>query len=321
MTTPLIPAIFGLETTKLTEQEVNLFTAYPPVGYILFARNCETPIQLIALTDALKSLHNDYTPLILIDQEGGRVARLKEPHWVTPPPPQTYCDMARESPESACDAAYENSAAIARTLVAHGINVNCAPMCDIRFPTSHNIIGDRAYGTDAAQVTTLALAVAQGLLDNGVLPVIKHIPGHGRATVDSHESLPVVHARMEELQEDFAPFRSLSHLPLAMTAHILYTTIDPDLPATLSPKVIHVIREEIGFTNLLMSDDLCMKALKGTQAELARQTLDAGCDLVLHCNGAYAEIEEITDALRTYAAFDRERIPAISKNGSLNDKD
>jgi beta-N-acetylhexosaminidase len=309
--TDLIPAIFGLEGITLTVREAELFTAFPPAGYILFARNCETPTQLNALTASLKALHTSYTPLILIDQEGGRVARLKEPHWVTPPIPCTYADMAEDSLEAACHGAYVGALTIAKSLISHGINVNCAPMCDIRFPTSHNIIGDRAYGTEPVQVAALARSVAQGLMDGGVLPVIKHIPGHGRATVDSHEALPVVTARFAELQEDFSPFKALADLPLAMTAHILYTAIDPDLPATLSSRVIRVIREEIGFTNLLMSDDLCMKALKGTPATLARQTLNAGCDLVLHCNGAFDAMEEITHALKAYGAFSSQDLPAM----------
>ena len=307
----LIPAIFGLEGTTLTLAERELFRAFPPAGYILFARNCETPAQLIALTGSLRTLATDYEPLILIDQEGGRVARLKEPHWVTPPAPQIYADMAETSLEAACHAAYEGSLVIAQNLRAHSITVNCAPMCDIRFPTSHNIIGDRAYGTEPLQVAALARSVATGLMDGGVLPVIKHIPGHGRAEVDSHDSLPIVTAGLAELQEDFAPFKALADLPFAMTAHILYTAIDTQLPATLSPKVIRIIREEIGFTNLLMSDDLCMKALHGTPAALARQTLNAGCDLVLHCNGEFEAMESIARALQAYECFSSHDLPPI----------
>jgi beta-N-acetylhexosaminidase len=224
-----------------------------------------------------------------------------------------YADMvAAQGLEAACDAAYSGAQEIARTLLAHGITVNCAPMCDVRFEGSHAIIGDRAYGAESAQVIALARAVANGLLDGGVLPVIKHIPGHGRALVDSHETLPIVAATRAELEEDFAPFAALAYLPLAMTAHILYTAIDPDLPATLSPKVLRVIREEIGFTNLIMSDDLCMKALRGAPSALARQTLNAGCDLVLHCNGDFDAMQEICDALDGHYSVDSARLPIAS---------
>lgn len=307
----LLPAIFGVETTALTVREFALFRKSRPVGYIIFTRNCETPEQLTDLVNSLLALHDDYTPLILIDQEGGRVARLKEPHWVTPPAPQCYADMADASIEDACNAAREGSAEIARALKAHGINVNCTPMCDVRFPNSHNIIGDRAYGCEPEQVTTLARAVANGLLDEGVLPIIKHIPGHGRATLDSHEALPVVDASLDELQTDFAPFRQLADLPMAMTAHIIYTALDAENPATLSPKVIDVIRNKIDFKNVLMSDDVCMKALSGSMAEIARNTLDAGCDLVLHCNGEYDEMAEIVEAIESYPAFALSRLNGI----------
>ncbi len=308
--TGLLPAIFGVETTALTVREFALFRKSRPVGYIIFARNCESPNQLTALVESLHALHEDYTPLILIDQEGGRVARLKEPHWVTPPAPDTYACMAEESLDDACVAAQEGSAEIARSLKAHGINVNCTPMCDIRFPHSHNIIGDRAYGCEPEQVIALARAVANGLLEEGVLPVIKHIPGHGRALCDSHEDLPVVDASRAELETDFAPFKALADLPLAMTAHIIYTALDTKRPATLSPTIITLIREEIGFKGVLMSDDICMKALTGSMAEIAKGTLDAGCDLVLHCNGEYAEMVEIVDAIAGYPAFGMEQLKA-----------
>ncbi len=306
----LLPAIFGLESTELTQAERALFSHYQPMGYILFARNCETPAQLTMLVAALKELHN-YTPLILIDQEGGRVSRLRSPYWNTPPAPQTFADMAAIDMDAACKAAYNNSAEIARSLTHHGINVNCAPMCDLRFTHSHNIIGDRAYGTEAPQVATLARSVAQGLIDHGVLPIIKHLPGHGRATVDSHESLPIVEASIDELHEDAVPFSALRDLPLGMTAHILYTALDSTLPATLSPTVIRYIREEIGFENLLMSDDLCMQALQGSPAELAKQTLEAGCDIVLHCNGKYNEMETICDAIANYHHITTDTLQAL----------
>jgi beta-N-acetylhexosaminidase len=295
----LLPVIFGVESTALSAEEIALFTDTRPLGYIFFSRNIDSPAQLTELVAHLRGLHADYSPLMLIDQEGGRVARLRAPHWQTPPCADHYAQIvASEGLEAAQHAAYEGSAAIAHTLTRLGINVNCAPMCDVRFADSHDIIGDRAYGTDPAQVIALAQAVAQGLLDNGVLPVIKHIPGHGRALVDSHESLPIVEASYEQLQVDFAPFKALAHLPLAMTAHIIYTALDADVPATLSPTVIRLIREEIGFKGLLMSDDLCMKALHAPMGVLAVDSLRAGCDAVLHCNGEFAQMQEIAQAVQ-----------------------
>jgi beta-N-acetylhexosaminidase len=296
----LAPVIFGLEGDTLTQGERELFTRIRPVGYILFVRNCVNPAQLDALTTALKQLHTDYAPLILIDQEGGRVARLKEPHWVTPPAPQTYADIASASLKDAQQLAREGSKFIGESLKRHGINVNCTPMCDIRFAHSHAIIGDRAYGTDAAQVIALAREVAEGLRDAGILPVIKHIPGHGRATLDSHVALPIVDASHNALQDDFAPFAALKNMPLAMTAHIIYTALDDSLPATWSRTVIELIRYEIGYKHLIMSDDICMKALQGSYAERTIKTLDAGCDIVLHCDGNFADMLEVASALEAY---------------------
>ena len=297
----IIPAIFGVESTHLTPSEISLFEQAQPLGFIIFSRNIETPAQVKDLVAEMKGLCRGYTPLVLIDQEGGRVARLRSPHWQTPPAPKYYADMvATDGLEAATKAAYDGSAQIAQTLVALGINVNCTPMCDVLFSDSHDIIGDRAYGGEPAQIIALGRAVAQGLLDNGVLPVLKHIPGHGRANVDSHEDLPIVTASINELQVDFAPFKALADLPLAMTAHILYQAIDANKPATLSKKVIDLIRNEIGFSGLIMTDDLCMKALNAPVSQLALDSLQAGCDIVLHCNGAFDEVASICNALQTY---------------------
>jgi beta-N-acetylhexosaminidase len=297
----VIPAIFGVETTHLTPSETALFERVQPLGFIIFSRNIETPAQVTDLVAEMKGLCRGYTPLVLIDQEGGRVARLRSPHWQTPPAPKYYADMvATYGLEAATKAAYDGSAQIAQTLVDLGINVNCTPMCDVLFSDSHDIIGDRAYGGEPAQIIALGRAVAQGLLDNGVLPVLKHIPGHGRANVDSHEDLPIVTASINELQVDFAPFKALADLPLAMTAHILYQAIDANKPATLSKKVIDLIRNEIGFGGLIMTDDLCMKALNAPVSQLALDSLQAGCDIVLHCNGAFDEIASICNDLKTY---------------------
>lgn len=296
----IAPVIFGISTLKLTSDEIRLFTEVQPIGFIIFSRNIEDKIQLRQLTDSMKKICKGYNPLILVDQEGGRVARLREPNWQNFPAAKYYADMADEDIELAVTQAYEGSAKIADDLKQVGINVNCAPMCDILYSTSHNIIGDRAYGKNAQQVATLARAVANGLLDNNILPIIKHIPGHGRALVDSHENLPIIDASIDELQNDFEPFKLLSDLPLAMTAHIIYQNIDADNPATLSPKVINVIRTEIGFNGIILTDDLCMKALKDILPieQLAIQSLEAGCDIVLHCNGDFSEIEKISNILQ-----------------------
>ncbi|TAE80887.1 MAG: glycoside hydrolase family 3 protein [Alphaproteobacteria bacterium] len=297
----LNPAILGIEGAKLSECERDLFGTYRPLGYILFARNCIDPQQLTSLIASLKDLHADYDPLILVDQEGGRVARLREPHWVCPPAPKTFADIAaREGIIVAQQAAYDQSVISAQLLTSLGFNVNCVPMADVHFPFSHAIIGDRAYGSTPEQIIALARSAAQGLLDHGILPVLKHIPGHGRALADSHESLPIVNASRLELEIDFAPFRALRDLPLGMTAHITYTALDAEAPATLSSHVIRIIREDIGFTNPLMTDDLCMKALGGSMSERAQRSLDAGCDIILHCNGVYEEMLEICTVAHSY---------------------
>ena len=307
------PVIYGLKGLKLNEEERAFFTAERPAGYILFARNCEDPIQLRSLTQSLKALHPDYLPLILIDQEGGRVARLKPPHWRKVPPAALFAGVAAQNMDTARRMVYLNARLIADDLVASGINTDCAPLADIPTDTCHDIIGDRAYGRTPEQVVALGRAMADGLLDGGVLPVLKHIPGHGRAEVDSHESLPVVHASLDELMaQDFIPFRDLADLPLGMTAHIRYTAIDEALPATLSPKTIALVRETIGFRGLLMTDDLSMKALQGDFGQLARDSLAAGCDLVLHCNGDMQEMAAIGAALGEGSPAFEERLDAIT---------
>lgn len=289
--------IFGLAGTILTDEERVFFTQHNPLGFILFARNCESPDQVRALTRDLRQLAGRSRLLILIDQEGGRVARLKPPHWRKAPPAAIFASLFAHSPEQARQATYLNARLIAQELFSLGITVNCAPMADIPVPGSHDIVGDRAFGTSPEQVVSLAREMARGLMDGGVLPVLKHIPGHGRAKVDSHESLPMVDASLSELRRtDFIPFRELKDIPLGMTAHILYTAIDEKAVATLSPVAIRLIREELGYEGLLMSDDLSMKALAGSFAELTQKTLSAGCDIILHCNGKMQEMQEIAEA-------------------------
>lgn len=292
------PIIFGCAGPRLIDTERELFRLHRPVGLIVFARNCESPSQLKALTAEFRDLVGHPDALVLIDQEGGRVARLRPPHWRATLPAGNFARLAETSPEKAETAVYWNARLMAEELVAAGINVDCAPLADIPVAGAHDIIGDRAYGTEPSQVIRLTRKVAEGLSDGGVWPVLKHIPGHGRARDDSHETLPIVDAPLDVLRStDFVPFKALADLPFGMTAHILYTALDQTRPATLSPEVISLIREEIGFKGLLMSDDLSMKALKGDMGELAQQVLAAGCDLVLHCTGKLEEMTRIADAV------------------------
>lgn len=304
------PVIFGLAGTTLSDQEKEFFSLHQPAGFILFKRNCIDKTQVKALTDALKSISAHERTLILIDQEGGRVARLLPPHWRKPPPASVFADLFGQDAEKSRALTYLNARLIAAELREVGITGNCAPLADIPAPGSHDIIGDRAFGKTPEQVAELAAIQANGLMEGGIMPVLKHIPGHGRAMADSHEQLPTVTTPLSVLREsDFVPFTRLSGLPYGMTAHIRYTAIDAEEPATLSPKVIRIIREEIGFNGLLMTDDLSMKALSGDLGSLAKRSLAAGCDLILHCNGEYQEMQAIAAALpqaspQTSAAMD-----------------
>lgn len=284
--------ICGVAGLALTEEERVFLQSEQPYGVILFARNIADPAQVSALVAEIKSCLTHPFASVLIDQEGGRVARMRPPHWrAYPPALELACkaDPAR--------AIYLNARLIAEELRSVGITTDCAPLADVLAPECHAIIGDRAFGSDGETVARLARAQADGLRDGGIIPILKHIPGHGRATQDSHEDLPVVSASLEELQaSDFVPFRALKDIPLGMTAHIIYTALDAERCATLSPIVIDYIRRDIGFDGLLMSDDLSMKALTGPYSERAAQTLAAGCDLVLHCNGDMAQMVEVASA-------------------------
>lgn len=291
------PVIFGVKGLELSAQERAFFEQVRPFGFILFSRNIENKDQVKTLCAAMRAVTGRADTPILIDQEGGRVARLRPPHWRKCPPAKTFSDLCVANAETAARATYLNARLIAEELMEIGINVDCAPMLDILFPEAHEIVGDRAFGTTTEQIIALGKAMAEGLRDGGVMPIIKHIPGHGRAMVDSHESLPVVHAPHAELSTtDFVPFKALKEIPWAMTAHITYTAID-DQPATLSAKTIAVIREEIGFNGLLLTDDLSMKALTGNFEQRTRASLAAGCDIILHCNGDMAEMEPIAKGL------------------------
>ena len=291
------PVIYGISGTVLTDEEKRFFSKNSCIGFILFARNIADKTQLKNLTKSLRNLM-DGEILILIDQEGGRVARMKEPHWKCYPAGEFFSDLYKKDQEAAKIALFQNFAEIASDLAEVGINVDCAPVLDVLTAKTHQVIGNRAYGTDAEQVSVLGRKVCEGLLSKEVYPVIKHIPGHGRGTSDSHLELPIVDASLEELRNcDFIPFKNLRDQKFAMTAHILYSAIDKNNCATTSKTAIKLIREEIGFENILMSDDVSMKALKGSFSEKTKSILDAGCDLVLHCNGNMSEMIEINSAL------------------------
>jgi len=299
---PASAAIYGCQGSVLAREEREFFRDARPFGFILFARNCETPEQVRALCQALRDSVGNDAP-ILIDQEGGRVARLKPPHWRARPAARRFGELFERNAEMGRDAAYLCARLIAHELKEAGVNVNCAPVLDVPVPGAHDIIGDRAYSMDPATVIELGRATMEGYLDGGVLPVVKHIPGHGRALADSHLALPRVAATADELSaHDFVTFRSLNHAPVAMTAHVVYEAIDPNRPATTSPRMVQqVIRGEIGFDGLLMSDDLSMAALEGPLGARAKQAFFAGCDIALHCNGKLGEMTEIAGETKMLA--------------------
>ena len=299
--------IFGCAGARLNAEERAFFRDTDPLGFILFQRNCENPQQLGALVaDLRESIGRSDAP-VLIDQEGGRVARLKPPHWPAYPAAATLAALGGARTK---EAVRLGARLIADDLATLGITVDCLPVLDIPAKGADRVIGDRAYGDSPGVVSTLGHAACTGLLAGGVLPVIKHIPGHGRATVDSHDRLPRVDASRDSLEAtDFAPFRALADMPLAMTAHIVYTAIDPRQPATLSRRVIdEAIRASIGFDGVLMTDDLSMKALGGSYADRARQALAAGCDVILHCNGHISEMIDVAKGIAPLTAAARRRI-------------
>ncbi|MBC7479139.1 MAG: beta-N-acetylhexosaminidase [Pseudorhodobacter sp.] len=286
-------AILGCAGPVLLPEERAFFAEHQPFGFILFARNVENPAQLRRLTADLRDAVGRDAP-ILVDQEGGRVQRLRAPHWTEWSPP---LDFVQAAGPNAVRAMELRARLIARELLAVGIDANCAPVCDIITDSTHPFLRNRCYGADPAQVSVLAAAVARGHLAEGVLPVAKHMPGHGRTTVDAHHDLPTVTAPREQLtQQDFAPFRAVNTIPMAMTGHLIFTAYDPDHPATQSPTMIRVIREEIGFHGLLMTDDLNMQALSGTLAQRTALSIRAGCDLALHCKGDLAEMLQVATA-------------------------
>ncbi len=286
--------ITGLSGPTLTTAERHFVQEADPWGLILFKRNVTTPDALRRLIGDFRTLVGRQAP-VLIDQEGGRVQRLGPPHWQSYPPGAAYGAAFDRDQAGGVAAARLGGRLIANDLAELGIDVDCAPVADVPAVGADPVIGDRAYGSDPAKVAALAGGFAAGLLEGGVLPVLKHLPGHGRATADSHQSLPVVSAERAVLDAtDFAAFRPLRGLPLGMTAHVVFTAIDPVAPATTSANIVkHVIRDSIGFTGLLMSDDISMGALSGSLSERSRAAIAAGCDLVLHCNGVLSEMREV----------------------------
>ena len=287
--------IAGCSGPALTEDEAAFFRASKPWGFILFKRNIEAPGQVRALTQALReTVARDDAP-ILIDQEGGRVQRMGPPHWPAYPPGRAYGRIAGNDSLFQREIARLGARLMAHDLREVGINVDCVPVLDVPVEGAHDVIGDRAYGRDPETVAILGRAAAEGLIAGGVLPVIKHVPGHGRAGADSHHDLPIVHAPREELErQDFVPFRHLADMPLAMTAHVVYAALDRDRPATTSPAVMRdVIRGHLRYDGLVISDDLSMDALAGNLAERAAAAFAAGCDMALHCNGRLDEMEAV----------------------------
>lgn len=316
--------ISGCAGPSLTAQERAFFRAERPCGLILFARNCETPEQVGALVQSWREAVGEQDLLVLIDQEGGRVQRLGPPHWRKYPSARRLAGLWRRDPAAGMETLRRVTRLMCADLHALGINMDCLPVLDVPAAGAHDVIGDRAYGDDPRTVSVLGRAVAEACLASGVLPVIKHIPGHGRARADSHVSLPVIDAGMEELEaRDFAPFRALSDMPAAMSAHVLLTAIDPVQPASVSAVIIgDVIRGRIGFDGLLMSDDVSMGALGGSLGERTEAVFAAGSDVVLHCNGRMDEMEAVAGASPVLAgrALDRYRaaLARIGRPGPLD---
>jgi len=290
--------ILGCEGLELSAREAGFFREADPFGFILFARNCGDPAQLSKLVTDLRDAVGREA-LVLIDEEGGRVQRMKAPRWRDAPAPGTFGDIHEQDPRAALELARINARLIAEDLHEVGINVNCAPSLDLREDGSHAVIGNRAFSGDPETVVALGRVWMEGLRAGGVLPVIKHLPGHGRTRVDSHLSLPVVDAGRAELEtRDFAPFKACHETEVAMTGHLLFRAVDAERPATLSERVItEIIRGHIGFEGLLLTDDLSMEALEGTIGTRAASAVAAGCDIALHCNGKLEEMADVADAV------------------------
>jgi beta-N-acetylhexosaminidase len=291
-------AILGCAGLALDAEERAFFRDSDPLGFILFSRNIESPDQVRRLIDDLRGCVRRSDAFVLIDQEGGRVARLPAPPWQTSPAAGKIGALYCLDPAAGLEAARLNAGLIAGALGALGIDVDCAPVLDLHLPDAHAIIGNRSFGAHGDDVAALGRAACEGFLNGGVLPVIKHIPGHGRATQDSHKALPIVDTPREILERtDFVPFRALRDMPVAMTAHVVYTAIDRHAAATVSRIVLgDIVRGAIGFDGLLIGDDLSMAALQGGIGARAAAAIVAGCDVVLHCNGVLDEMAAVIDA-------------------------
>jgi len=292
------PVISDVEGLEISAAERALFSEFPPYGFILFKRNCENSEQIRALTSEMREIIGFDNAPILIDQEGGRVARLGQPNWPVYPSAEVYSKLYETNPDLASSAVQVQAQLMADELLKVGISVNCYPVADLLYSGADKVIGDRAYGDCPNKVSVLAHSAAQGTINGGIIPMMKHLPGHGRADVDSHKELPVVRASLDDLNKaDFIPFSYLSYLPCAMTAHVIYTAIDPINCATVSKTVISdIIRDKIGFKGVLFSDDLSMKALSGRPEKNALDALSAGCDLAVHCNGDILERRAVLEA-------------------------
>ncbi len=306
---PMTPAIFGTSGLSLTAEERAFFREADPAGYILFGRNCDTPQQLRALTDELREIHGRERLFICIDQEGGRVARLRPPHWADFPAGEVFDQLYDIAPATAIEAARVNAEALGIELSEAGITVDCHPPLDVRQPGAHDVIGDRALGSEPMKVAAMGRAILDGLARAGVAGCIKHMPGHGRTTTDTHEEMPTVTASDAELEVDLAPFRTLSDAPIGMTGHLLFSAWDKENPATLSPYVIEqIIRKRIGFDGLLLTDDIDMEALAGTVPERAERAIAAGCDLVLNCWAKMDDMIAIVERLPVMSEQTAERL-------------
>ncbi len=302
-------AIYGLSGPVITEDERAFFKDSDPAGYILFKRNCLNPAQVQALTDTLVGISSRPDLPVLIDQEGGRVARMKPPEWPAFPCGWDFARLYERAPSSAIAAAKANSRALALMLRSSGVNVDCLPLLDVRRPEADEIVGDRSLGSEPMQVAALGRAVLDGLRSGGVAGVIKHLPGHGRALCDSHKALPVVEASDEELATDLEPFKTLNWAPMGMMAHVIFTAWDKERPASQSKTVIRdIVRGRIGFDGWLMSDDLGMEALKGGFGERAAGVVAAGCDVALHCSGKMDEMVAIAAAVPAMSAEGEKRL-------------
>jgi beta-N-acetylhexosaminidase len=315
-------AIYGVEGLELTEQERSFLREAEPAGMIVFRRNCDNAEQLLRLTDDLRDLTGRGDLPILIDQEGGRVARMRPPAWPQFPAAERFALLYQAAPSSAIEAVRSNARALGLMLRSCGINVNCLPLLDVRQEGATDIIGDRALGSEPMQVAALGRAVLDGMASAGVIGVVKHMPGHGRALVDSHKELPIVTASAEELDSDLEPFERLAWAPMGMTAHVVYTAWDAERPASLSPTVIgDIIRGRIGFDGWLMSDDLGMEALAGDFATRAAGVVSAGCDVALHCSGKMDEMVAVASAVPSMSPEGHDRLTRAMATVMVEDDD